>query len=78
MNDGEEVRPGTTRSRQRRARLREQGIVILQLELEGTAASQLTQAAELANIPIGRLASVIIRRHFETRLGGRKRNAETE
>lgn len=73
----EEVHPGTLRARRRRARLREEGVIVVELELESQTATQLSQAAELANISIGRLASVIIKRHFENRRGGRKRQPQS-
>jgi hypothetical protein len=59
------VNPATARTRKRRERLIEDGVVPVKMELAQKPGSMLLEAAALANLPPGRLAATIVERHFE-------------
>ncbi len=76
MRDREQpIYPSIQRSRRRRARLKEAGVLTVTCELASQVGEQLVRAAELANMPPSHLAEIIIVKHFERVRGGQKRSA---
>lgn len=74
MDDHEEqIHPGSMRTRRRRARLKEAGVLTFNCEFGPAVGEALCRAAEIANVPPSHLIEMIVSRHFERALAGQKR-----
>lgn len=65
------------RSRRRRARLKEAGVLVITCELSADVAELLALAAKIANMPPAHLAETIISKHFMRMISGPKKRPFT-
>jgi hypothetical protein len=74
-NDQTQIRPGLVRTRRRRARLKEAGVLTFTCELWPPIGDALCKAAAIANMHPSHLIETIVAKHFERALAGQRRQA---